>query len=169
MASQLPFYFQTSMTVSFSSNPQTMYLVSSTTLTANTLTFLLHPNWKETASFLFDIEITPANGKFSTSIYRKPTFTGLFTNFHSFIPPSYKRSLISCLLHRIFNLCSSYENFHVQLEIVRKLFNLNGFPSHMFDNVVRRFLNNIFKPKPIIHTVPKKNVCQVYQGMLTAN
>ena len=92
--------------------------------------------------------------RFSTSIYRKPTFTGLFTNFHSFIPLAYKRSLISCLLYRIFNLCSSYENFHVQLEVIRKLFNLNGFPSHMFDHLAHRFLNKIFEPKP--QAAPKK-------------
>ena len=101
----------------------------------------------------------------TSSIYRKPTFTGLFTNFHSFIPLSYKRSLISCLLHRIFNLCSTYENFHVQLEIVRKLFNLNGFLSHMFDDLVRRFLNNLFEPKPIIHTVPKKMFISAFHSL----
>ena len=44
-----------------------------------------------------DIVIFRSNGKFSTSVYRKPTFTGLFTNFHSFIPLTYKRSIISCL------------------------------------------------------------------------
>ena len=70
-----------------------------------------------------NVEIFRSSGKFSTSVYRKPTFTGLFTNFHSFIPLAYKRSLVSCLLHRIFNLCSTYENFHVQLEVVWKLFN----------------------------------------------
>ena len=105
-----------------------------------------------------DVEIFRSNGKFSTSVYRKPTFTGLFTNFHSFIPLAYKRSLVSCLLHRIFNLCSTYENFHAQLELVRKLFNLNGFPSHMFDHLVRRFLDNMFDPKPTLYTVPKKIV-----------
>ena len=42
----------------------------------------------------------------------KPTFTCLFTNFHSFVPLAYKRSLVCCLLHRIFHLCSSYENFN---------------------------------------------------------
>ena len=101
-----------------------------------------------------DVDITRLNGKFSTSVYRKPTFTGLFTNFHSFIPLAYKRSLISCLLYRIFNLCSSYENFPTQH--IRKLFNLNDFPSHMFDCLVHRFLNKIFEPKPPIYTVLKK-------------
>ena len=121
--------------------------------------------FEEKLPFL-DVEISRSNGKFSTSVYHKPTFTGLFTHFHSFIPLAYKRSLVSCLLHRIFNLCSNYENFHVQLEVVRKLFNLNEFPSHMFDQLVRRFLNNIFEPKPVVHTAPKKTVyfCLPFTG-----
>ena len=68
-----------------------------------------------------DIDISRSESKFATSVYRKPTFTGLFTNFHSFIPNTHKQNLVSCLIHRIFNLCSSYENFHTQLEVVRKL------------------------------------------------
>ena len=32
-----------------------------------------------------DVEIFRSNGEFSTSVYRKPTFIGLFINFHSFI------------------------------------------------------------------------------------
>ena len=116
-----------------------------------------HPNISFTSELekdgklpFLDVDITRLNGKFSTSVYRKPTFTGLFTNFHSFIPLAYKRYLISCLLYRIYNLCSSYENFHTQLEVIRKLFNLNGFPSHIFDRLVHRFLNKIFEPKPPI-------------------
>ena len=103
-----------------------------------------------------DVEIFRSSGKFSTFAYRTPTFAGLFTNFHSFIPLASKRSLVSCLMHQIFNLCSTYENFHAQLEVVRKLFNLNSFPSHMFDHLVRRFLDNMFEPKPIVHTVLRK-------------
>ena len=60
-----------------------------------------------------NVEITRLNGKFSISVYHKHTFAGLFTNFHSFIPLAYKRSLVSCLLPRIFNICSSYENFYI--------------------------------------------------------
>ena len=122
-----------------------------------------HPNISFTSELekdgklpFLDVDITRSNGKFSTSVYRKPNFTGLFTNFHSFIPLAHKRSLISCLIYRIFNLCSIYENSHTQLEVIRKLFNLNGFPSHRFDRLVHRFLNKIFEAKPPIHTVPKK-------------
>ena len=132
-----------------------------------------HPNISFTSDIenngklpFLDIDISRSHGKFTTSVYRKPTFTGLFTNFHSFIPLSYKRCLISCLLHRIFNLCSSYENFHAQLEIARKLFNLNSFPSHMFDRIVRTFLDNTFNPKPPTLTAAKKIIyfCLPFTG-----
>ena len=106
-------------------------------------------------SFL-DIEITRFNGRFSTSVYHKPIFTGLFTNFHSFIPLAYKRSLVCCLLHRIFHLCSSYENFHVQ--VVKKLFNLNGFRTHMFDQLVRHFLNNLRTQTTSLHSSPENRL-----------
>ena len=54
-----------------------------------------------------DIDIFRSESKFATSVYRKSTFTGLFTNFHSFIPNTHKQNFVSCLIHRIFNLCSS--------------------------------------------------------------
>ena len=94
-------------------------------------------------------------------------FTGLFTNFHSFIPLTCKRCLVSCLIHCIFNLCSSYENFHTQFEVVRSLFKLNSFPSPMFERITRRFLDNTFDPKPSVQMVPKKIVyfCLPFTGI----
>ena len=41
-------------------------------------------------SFL-DITITCENNKLVTSVYRKPTFSGVFTNFESFIPEMHER------------------------------------------------------------------------------
>ena len=41
-------------------------------------------------SFL-DIKISRENNKFVTSVYHKPTFSGVLTNFESFIPDIYKR------------------------------------------------------------------------------
>ena len=41
------------------------------------------------------VNIMFSDGILSTSVYRKPTFTGLFTNFDSFIPISYKKGFIS--------------------------------------------------------------------------
>ena len=56
-------------------------------------------------SFL-DITITREIKKFETSVYRKLTISGVFTNFESFIPKLGKRGLIETLLYRSFRLCS---------------------------------------------------------------
>ena len=54
-------------------------------------------------SFL-DIKIIREGNKFATSVCRKPTFSGMFTNFGSFIPNSYKYALIFTLLYRALKL-----------------------------------------------------------------
>ena len=68
-----------------------------------------HPNIKFTSEiednnsiFFLDIKIKRDNIRFLTSVYQKPTFSGVFTNFDSYIPLSYKSGLISSLLYRAF-------------------------------------------------------------------
>ena len=76
-------------------------------------------------SFL-DIKISRENNKCVTSVYRKPTFTGVFTNFESFILDIYKRGLIETLLYRSFRLCSNNENFHREIETLRSILKHNN-------------------------------------------
>ena len=44
-------------------------------------------------SFL-DIEVIREQGKFSNTIYRKPTFSGVHSNFESFLPSLYKLGVV---------------------------------------------------------------------------
>ena len=67
-------------------------------------------------SFL-DVKICRKNGKFVTSVYRKPTFSGVFTNYESFIPTYQKRGLLHALLHRSFSICCDFKTFHLKLII----------------------------------------------------
>jgi hypothetical protein len=71
------------------------------------------------------------------------------------------------LLYRFFSICSSYENFHVQLELFRKVFNRNGYPTRLFDRRVRVFLDKVFQPKAVVHSVPKKVMyfCLPFTGL----
>ena len=90
-------------------------------------------------SFL-DIKISRENNKFVTSVYRKPTFTGVFTNFESFIPDIYKRGLIETLLHRSFRLCSNYENFHREIETLKSILKHNSYPQVLFFQRALKFM-----------------------------
>ena len=51
-------------------------------------------------SFL-DVKITRQNKRFVTSIFRKATFSGVFTNYDSFISDTYKIGLVHTLLFRL--------------------------------------------------------------------
>ena len=93
-----------------------------------------HPNIKFTFeheynnTFLFlDVKICRENNKLTTSVYRKPTFSGFFTNFKSFIATDQKFGLVYTLLHRCFNITSSYERFHKEINALKQIFKLNGY------------------------------------------
>ena len=68
------------------------------------ITFTSETENENSISFL-NIKITRDNNKFMTSVYHKPTFSGVLTDFGSFIPKSYRSNLLFTLLHRAFKLC----------------------------------------------------------------
>ena len=78
-------------------------------------------------SFL-DIKIARNNNKFMTSVYREPTFSGVYNNFGSFIPKSYKYNFLFTLLHREFKICSNFESFHQEIDKLKPIFKNNGYP-----------------------------------------
>ena len=75
-----------------------------------------------------DIKITRNNNKFMTSVYREPTFSGVFNNFGSFILKSYKYNFLFTLLHREFKICSNFESFHQEIDKLKPIFKNNGYP-----------------------------------------
>ena len=68
-------------------------------------------------SFL-DIEVICEQGKFSTTIYRKPTFSDVYSNFESFLPSVYKFSMVYTLVYRCFRICSDWKKLHAELKMV---------------------------------------------------
>jgi len=97
-------------------------------------------------SFL-DIKIIRENNKFSTSVYRKPTFSGVFTHYSSFIDETYKKSLLFTLLFRCYSICSSFEKLHEEIEILRDIFKRNSYPSILLDQCIKTFFQNLYIPK----------------------
>ena len=108
-------------------------------------------------SFL-DIKITRDNNKFMTSVYRKPTFSGVFTNFESFIPKSYKYNLLFTLLHRAFNLCSNFECFHQEIDKLKTIFENNGYPKSFVDFCIKKYLDKVFIKKEVVLKASKKEL-----------
>ena len=108
-----------------------------------------HPNIKftfehehNTFSFL-NVKICRENNELTTSVYRKPTFSGVFTNFKSFIATVQKFGLVYTLLHRCFNITSSYERFHNEINALKQIFKLNGYPIQFIDRCIKQFLQKL--------------------------
>ena len=89
-------------------------------------------------SFL-DIKINREKNKFVTLFYRKPTFSGLFKNFESFILKCYNRNLIDPLLYRGFTLCSNMEKFHQEINSLKSVFKSNCYPKNIIDSCIKCF------------------------------
>ena len=106
-----------------------------------------------------------------SSIYRKPSFTGLGLNFLSFCPYLYKINTVKTLLNRAYKICSSYVSFNRELQFLSEFFKRNAYPDFNFDRILRRFLNEIFSPKPVVLTAPKekKYIKLPYLGHISFN
>ena len=52
---------------------------------------------REKLSFL-DVEVIREQAKFTTTIYRKPTFSVVYSNFESFLPSVYKFGVVYTLV-----------------------------------------------------------------------
>ena len=121
-----------------------------------------HPNIRftyelennNTLPFL-DVNVYRDAVTFSTSVHRKTTFSGVYTNFKSFMPDTYKSGLVSTLLYRAYMISSSFLSIHEEIEKLKKIFSKNGYPSKFVDKCVAAFLNKLYDKKVTVQTVPK--------------
>ena len=81
---------------------------------------------------------------FTTNIYRKPTFSGLYTNFHSFLPESYKTGLLLTLLFRTYTICSDWSKFHTEIIILRNIMLKYEFPAIFLDFCIKLYFDKLF-------------------------
>ena len=104
---------------------------------------------------------------FTTTVYHKPTFSGVYSNFNSFIADEYKHGLIFTLLFRIFSIVLDFSKFHEEVNYLKDVLKKNSFPTNLVDKCIKIFLNKQFSQKILEHTVPKKELFIVlpYLGM----
>ena len=119
-------------------------------------------NEKDNRVFFLDVNIIREQGKFTTSVYYKQTFSGIFTYFYSFLPSTYKIDIIHTLLFRCFQICSDWTKFHLELvklcrcfwifsdqskfylELVKLMdvFQSNSYPGNFINNLFKEFLDH---------------------------
>ena len=102
-------------------------------------------------SFL-DIKIVRENNKFTTSVYRKPTFSGVFTITLRVL------YLTLLLKHRAFKLCSNSELFHQEIENLKNSYRSSGYPVNFSNFCLKKYLDNLFVKKKVYLLAPTKTV-----------
>ena len=136
-----------------------------------------HPNLKftrereEGGSIPFlDMKIINSVGSLTLTWYRKPTNTGLTMNFHSLAPKKYKRSVVSGMIYRIRNACSTEDNFKSSIEKAKTLLQKNQYPPSFYEPIIARTLGKISNPTPEQENEeePEKKTFSVqYRGKVT--
>ena len=107
-------------------------------------------------SFL-DISISRNDNALETFTFRKPTFSGVYTNFNSFLPTKYIRSLLNALLYRKYNICSSYLQIHDEINHLKPVWQKNTSLLFFIDNCIHKCLNKLFT-KRIRDSTQKKEI-----------
>ena len=97
----------------------------------------------EKLAFL-DLLIMKSNDSIELTIYRKPTHSGVFTHFTSFIPHHYKVALVKTLICRAYRHCSSWLLFREEIENVTDMLMNNGYNLSLLENTVKLFLGKCF-------------------------
>ena len=116
--------------------------------------FLFETEKDNSFSFL-DVKISREKDKFTTRVFRKDTFSGVYTNFSSFVALEHKFGLVYTLLHGIFTIVSDFSKFHFEVETLKKTLHKNVYPAKFVDKCIAKFVNNIFAQKSVIPTVSK--------------
>ena len=78
----------------------------------------------------------PDKHTFETTIYRKSTFTGVITNWNSYVPIEYKKASITTMIDRALRICSTYQLLSTEFNEIRKIAKLNDYPSSMVDTLI---------------------------------
>ena len=105
-------------------------------------------------------------GFLSTKVYRKLTFTGLYTNFNSNIPALFKLTVVWSLLHRAYQLSTNLLLFHNEVISIRDILHKNGYSFLLLDKCINKYLNKVYSPKVAVSTARKLtlNACIPFLG-----
>ena len=109
-------------------------------------------------------------GEFITSIYRKPTFSGIYSHFNSYAPLIYKKGLIYCLVFRIFHLCSTWSIIHDEINHLKCFLLNNKYPLSFIESAIRKMLEKLILKSRRLETDSIKkeyNICLPFLGKQT--
>ena len=92
-----------------------------------------------------DILIIKSNSSIVTTVYRKPTHSGVLTHFNSYVPFRYKRNAIWGLLDRAYKLCSTWECLAQEHGILRDMLMNCGYNREFIYGIVGEYMEKVYQ------------------------
>ena len=102
-----------------------------------------------------DVLISRSENCFKTSVYHRPTFSGVSSK----IDLIFTCYLELSMLFRTFLIVSDFSRFHTGFSHLKEIFKKDAFPIKLVDNCIKAFLNKKFLHAPVALTVEKKELC----------
>ena len=96
--------------------------------------------------------------KYSTTIYRKKTFTGVYLNWTSMTARRYKISLIRCLADRAWKICSENKDRLAELDKLKVILAKNEYPPEIVERSISAYLESKAREEASIPTAKGKPV-----------
>ena len=110
------------------------------------------------APHFLDIELSPDR----ISIFRKDTITGLYVNFTSFVPWTYRTSWIKTLVTHASRICPP-NKLSSEINIIKRFASWNDFPKSVVSSIINKTLNTSSNNEgPNINNKEKSNEITIY-------
>ena len=89
-------------------------------------------------------------------MYHKPTLSGVYSNFNSFISEEYEVGLILTLILRTFSIVPDFSVFYSEVCHLKEILKKSAFSIKLIDSYIKNFLNKRLTEKPFTLTAEKK-------------
>ena len=90
-----------------------------------------------------EVEVSPQQGKFVTTVHRKSNFSGVYTYFDNFLPTDYKVGMIYTVAYQCFRICYDWSRLHEELNLLKDKFLKNGYPLLFIDKCFKMVINKL--------------------------
>lgn len=122
------------------------HLLSSLNNTHPTLKFTQEKEIDSSLPFL-DVLVSRSSLGLLTFVYRKPTFTSLYTRWDSFCPVKRKINLIKTLIYRALMICSKAK-LDDELKFITTTLCKNAYPLNIVESIIKNKIAEFNKVKP---------------------
>ena len=114
-----------------------------------------------------DVSIDAEGGRYTTSVFRKPTDEGKCLNGSSACPRRYKDSVIKAYVHRALKHCSTWPLLHQELQRIRQILTDNNYELKSIDQEIKTAIERHLRPEETKTNERGESINLFYRSQMT--